>query len=156
MPSFSRTPNLAAAVFGAAFILAGALKQSRAVSGQIHITLVKAGRATQGFGNLFYHGDRYRLDVGGIRADSITSRRLDLIGTVENMQNVSDIIGTYGAADTGGSTIIENAKRVRVRNEKGAILEVNGVNLGKLSLDLAGLTVMSRGWGPDAKEPNNR
>ncbi|MFZ0524390.1 MAG: hypothetical protein WBF24_13105 [Xanthobacteraceae bacterium] len=114
--------------------------------------LVKTRHAVQGFGNLFYNGERYRIEVEGIAVNSLKSRRTDLAGSVENMHAASDILGTYEPEELGGNTIVDNNKPVRIKNKNEVIIDVHGVNLGRLSLDLAGMTVTSRGWGPDAKE----
>ena len=152
MPKHSRILNPIAAILGAAFILTGTTSDPRAESPKVRITFVKARHAPEGFGNLFYAGERYRLQIKGIPGDSLQSSRLDLAGTVENIHNASDILGTYGPAEPGGSTLVENGKPVRIRNKSGAILDVHGANFGGQSLNLAGLTVTSRGWGPDSKE----
>lgn len=119
---------------------------------QVDIMLVKTRHAVQGFGNLFYNGERYRIEVEGIAVNSLKSRRTDLAGSVENMHAASDILGTYEPEELGGNTIVDNNKPVRIKNKNEVIIDVHGVNLGRLSLDLAGMTVTSRGWGPDAKE----
>jgi hypothetical protein len=151
MPSHSRAVNSVAAIVGAALILAGMTAHSRAA--QVDIMLVKTRHAVQGFGNLFYKGERYRIQIEGIVANSLKSQRTNLAGSVENMYAASDILGTYEPAELGGNAIVDNNdKPVRIKNKHGVILEVHGVNLGGLSLDLAGMTVTSRGWGPDAKE----
>ena len=150
MPSHSFAPNSVATIVGAALILAGMTAHSRAA--QVDIILVKTRHAMQGLGNLFYKGERYRIQIEGIAANSLKSRRIDLAGSVENMHAASDIIGTYEPAKLGGSTIVDDDKPVRIKNKNEVILDVHGVGLGRLSLDLAGMTVTSRGWGPDAKE----
>jgi len=131
-------------------ILAGTAAHSRATS--VHITFFKASHAAEGYGNLFYKGERYRLQIEGIAANSLKSPRSDLAGSVENMHAASDILGTYEPVEPGGSMIIDDGKSVRVKNKNGVILDVSGINRGRLSIDLAGMTITSRGWGPDAKE----
>lgn len=150
MPSHSCASNSVATIVGATLILACMTAHSRAA--QVDIMLVKTRHAVQGFGNLFYNGERYRIEVEGIAVNSLKSRRTDLAGSVENMHAASDILGTYEPEELGGNTIVDNNKPVRIKNKNEVIIDVHGVNLGRLSLDLAGMTVTSRGWGPDAKE----
>lgn len=152
MPNHSRASISVATSVCAAFILAGMTAYSRAESAQVHITFVKGRHAMQGFGNMFYAGERYRLEVEDVHINSVKPSRVDLIGTAENMHAASDILGIYESAEEGGSTIKDNGKSVRLKNNSGTILDIRAVNLGRLSLDLAGLRVTSRGWGPDAKE----
>jgi hypothetical protein len=135
---------------GAALILGGMTAHSCAAS--VDITLFKARHAVQGFGNLFYAGDRYRLLIEGVAADSLQSPRTILTGSVENIHAPSDILGTYEPVEPGGNTIVDNGKPLRIKNRNGVILDMRGINLGKKLPDIAGLTVTSRGWGPDAKE----
>jgi hypothetical protein len=118
----------------------------------VHITFLKGRHAVEGFGNLFYKSERYRLEIEGIAADSLKSSRSDLAGSVENIHAASDILGTYEPAEPGGSVIVDDGKSVRMKNRNGVILDVSGVNRGRLSIDLGGMTIISRGWGPDAKE----
>lgn len=135
---------------GVAFLVAGMTAQAAATT--VHLTFFKGRHAMEGFGNLFYDGERYRLQIEGLAMNSLKFSRLDLTGTVENIRAASDILGPFGAAEAGQSTLVDNNKSVRIKNKNDVIIEVHGVNLGKLSFDLAGMTVTSRGWGPDAKE----
>jgi hypothetical protein len=82
-----------------------------AEGGRLHIVLLKSrsGIIRSGFGNLFYDGWRYRFDVGGLAAKAARDREVALIGEASNLRGVSDIIGLYGAMDTG-SAIIEDVK----------------------------------------------
>jgi hypothetical protein len=158
-----RILTLAATVFAAVLILTGEAPPLHAESGRIHISLFKVRHvslfkiryAAHGSGNLFYDGKRYRLEIGGISPDSLKSSRSDLSGDVENIHNASDILGTYGPAEPGASAVVESGRPVRLKNKTGAILELRGVNSGELTLDLSGLTLISRGWGPDPKEQSS-
>lgn len=137
-------------VGAAAVLLAGMATHAAATT--VHVTFFKGRHAVEGFGNLFYEGERYRLQIEGLALSALKFSRLDLTGSVENIHAASEILGTFGAADPGQSTVVDNNKSVRIKNKNDVIIDVHSVNLGKLSLDLAGMTVTSRGWGPDAKE----
>ena len=150
MQNRPRATDKVASVLGAILILVGMTPHAYAAT--VHITFFKSRHAMEGSGNLFYGGEKYGLRIEGTAANSLKSSRSDLAGSVENMHAATDILGTYEPTEAGGSTIVDNGKPVRIKNANGVILDLRGVNLGVLPLDLAGLTITSRGWGPDAKQ----
>jgi hypothetical protein len=135
------------AVLTTAAILLSAVT-SHAQSARLHIVLVKAGiiKPAHGNGSLFYKSRRFRLDVAGIDFDALGAARADLEGDVLNLRTVGNIIGTYQAADKG-LAVVSAGNVVRLRNASGVTLELRGVKFQRdLSINLAGITVASRGW----------
>jgi hypothetical protein len=119
--------------------------QIAAETGRIQITLVKTGYGG-GSGILFYEGKKYGLGISGTKLKGIWIRRVDLIGTVLNIRSERDIIGTFSAVDDGAA-FLEHSKMARIKNPKGVILEVQGVNLSRnFSLNLSGMTIANLGW----------
>ena len=118
-----------------------------AAEGRIQITLVRTGYG-EGSGILFYEDQRYRLGISGTKLKGIWIRKVNLIGTVLNLRNAGDIIGTYTGGD-GDTPIVGLAKMARLENSKGVVLEIHGVNLRRsFALNLAGMTIKNLGWQP--------
>jgi len=146
MFSFTRAVKLAVAAL-AVLVLVGAATESRAqgpTTGTIRLKVVKAGFIVGfggGSGTLWYQGRAYHLSVGGIGVGTLGIAGAELKGVAYNVHRPSDIIGTYGAAGAGG-TFVGGAAVARLQNEKGVVLEVQGVQMGfQVSLGLAGMTI---------------
>jgi hypothetical protein len=119
--------------------------------GRIHITFFKAGHGS-GSGYLFFQGRKYGLNISSTKIRRIWITTIDLIGTVSNLQNVADVIGTYTAADDQAATI-RHAKVVRLQSAKGVVVELRAVNLNRLfSLDLSEMTIKNLGWEPSSED----
>jgi hypothetical protein len=131
-------------------LLLCASTHARSEGGQIHITLLKTKHANDARGALFYDSRRYRLAVKGIGLTAGEIERIDLMGHVLNLRNVEDILGTYGAADSG-TTVISGLNKVKLRNADGAILELHATKNAVPEIDLAGMVLESRGWSGKAK-----
>ena len=117
-----------------------------AAEGRIQITLVRTGYG-EGSGILFYEDQRYQLGISGTKLKGIWIRKVNLIGTVLNLRNAGDIIGTY--TGDGDIPIVGLAKMARLENSKGVVLEIHGVNLRRsFALNLAGMTIKNLGWQP--------
>jgi hypothetical protein len=130
-------------VVALALLLIGTSGPSYAEDGRIHITLDKTG---YGSGNLFYEAQKYGLSVSGIKVKGVRNTRIELTGTALNLNSAADIVGTYTGADAEAS-IIGQAKIARLKNPKGAVLEIQGVNLNrKFTLNLDGITIKTLGW----------
>jgi len=133
----------AAALLALAFV--GAPSSSQAASGSVRIEIVKAGfivGVSGGSGSLSFKGRHYRLAIGGVSLGAtIGASKAMLVGRVSNIHRASDVAGTYGAAGAGGA-VIRGRRVVRLRNEKGAILELHGRQVGlEFSVDLAGMVI---------------
>ena len=128
--------------------LMGAASAAHADSGRIYIEVVKGGwfiGASGGSGTLTFNGRRYPLSVGGVSAGLVFgASKTDLVGRVSNIRRPSDVAGVYGAAGAGAA-IGAGARVIVLRNEKGALLELSGRQIGLIAnLDLSGLAISLR------------
>jgi hypothetical protein len=77
------------------------------------------------------------IDVGLIFGGSKTF----LHGRVSHIRRPSDVAGVYGAAGAG-LAVIRGARAIVLTNNKGAVLELSGRQVGLLAnLDLSGLAL---------------
>jgi hypothetical protein len=77
------------------------------------------------------------LDYGLVFGGSKTV----LEGRVRNINRPSDVAGVYGAAGVG-LAVGRGARAIVLRNQKGAILELSGRQVGLLAnADLSGLAI---------------
>ena len=120
----------------------------QAQQANIYIEIVSGGfilGVAGGSGTLTYMGKRYPLRVGGVSIGAtIGVSKTRLSGQVYNLRKVSDIEGTYGAAEVGYSGI-RGRSAARLKNTKGVILQVRGRQVGlELSADLSGMQISLR------------
>jgi hypothetical protein len=128
-----------------ALALVGTAPSAWADSGSIHIRIVKASfvvGVAGGSGTLTFKGRSYPLSIGGVSfGASWGASDANLVGRVSNIQRASDVAGTYGAAGVGAA-VIRGGKAIMLRNEKGAVLELRGRQVGlEFSADLSGLVL---------------
>jgi hypothetical protein len=114
-------------------------------SGAVRLSVVKGGwfvGANGGGGSLYFHGRRYALTVGGIDAGLVFGlSHTTLRGRVLHIYRPSDIAGVYGAAGAG-ATVGVGARLIRLANDKGAVLELEGLQVGLMvNADLSGLVI---------------
>ena len=144
MLGFFRGMKFGAAILAAALIMVAASTESRAQTGTVRIQIVKAGFIVGvggGSGTLTFNGKSYRLSVGGVSLGTIGVATVNLQGTARNLRTAADIAGTYGAA-SASLAIVGGAKVAKLKNEKGVVLELHGVQLGlEASLSLSGMTI---------------
>src|SRR4051812_48448521 len=117
-------------------------------SGTIRITVIKAGwviGGSAGSGTLYFHGRAYPLSVGGIDYGILFgASKTDLQGRVSNIRRPSDVAGVYGAAGAG-LAIGAGARAIVLTNQKGAVLELAGRQVGLMAnADLSGLAITMR------------
>lgn len=95
-----------------------------------------------GFGQLHFNGQSYPLAIGGVNAGAtISFSRADLVGTVYNLNQPSDIEGIY-AAGTAGIAAAAGGAAITLTNSKGVTLALSGKQLGlDASLDLSGMRI---------------
>ena len=80
------------------------------------------------------------LDYGLVFGGS----RTVLYGTVRNITRPSDVAGVYGAAGAG-LAVGRGVRAIVLRNQKGAVLELSGRQVGLLAnADLSGLAITLR------------
>ena len=126
-----------------AVIIMSALPAARADSGTVRLNFVKAGfviGGAVGSGTLTFRGRSYPLTIGGLSYGfTFGGSQTWLRGRVKNIFRPSDIEGVYGAAGAGG-TVIRGPQAIVLVNQKGAVLELSGVQTGlMLNLDLSGM-----------------
>jgi hypothetical protein len=126
----------------------GASSAAHADSGVIRFTLVKAGwfiGGSGGSGTLTFHGRVYPLSIGGLSAGLVFGASgTHFVGTVHHIYSPADVAGVYGAANAGGALAVGAGTAV-LTNEKGAVLHVNGREVGLIAdLDLSGMAISLR------------
>ena len=125
--------------------LAGLSTASRADSGWVTLTIYKAGwiiGGSGGSGVLDFHGRRYPLSTGGIDYGLVFGgSKTVLRGRVSTIYRPSDVAGVYGAAGAG-LAVGRGARAIVLTNQKGAVLELSGRQVGLLAnVDLSGLAI---------------
>lgn len=126
----------------------GASSAAHADSGYIRLTVVKGGwflGANGGSGVLIFHGRRYPLSIGGIDAGLVFGvSETELHGRVTHIRRASDVAGVYGAGGAGAALVM-GARVIALANDKGAVLELQGRQIGLIAnLDLSGLVISLR------------
>ena len=129
----------------ALFAFVGSSAASNADSGDVTFTIYKAGWVIGGSGGsgiLNFHGRRYLLSTGGLDFGLVFGgSKTVLRGRVSNIWRPSDVAGVYGAAGAG-LAIGTGARAIVLTNQKGAVLELTGSQVGLLAnLDLSGLAI---------------
>jgi hypothetical protein len=136
--------NVRMALIGLA-ALVGLAPASHADSGAVTLTIYKAGFIVGGSGGggaLRFHGRTYELSAGGIDYGLVFGgSKAVLHGRVSNIRHPSDIAGIYGAAGAG-LAVGTGARAIVLTNDKGAVLELSGRQVGLLAnADLSGLAI---------------
>jgi len=137
--------------FGVASIallaLAGVALSSAAYAdgGSISFKVIKAGFVVGGeggSGTLVFHGQRYRLGIGGISYGfTFGASETRFHGTVSNIRQASDVSGVYAAGNVGAA-VGRGAQAIVLTNQHGAVLTLTGSSVGAIvSADLNGLAV---------------
>jgi hypothetical protein len=142
--------QLSSAIRGAlvavmAFACAGLSSAAHADSGTVSLTIYKAGwiiGGSGGGGTLNFRGRSYRLSAGGIDYGLVFGgSKTVLRGRVSNINRPSDVAGVYGAAGAG-LAVGGGARAIVLTNQKGAVLELSGQQVGLMAnLDLSGLAI---------------
>lgn len=116
--------------------------------GIIRFSVLKAGwflGGSGGRGVLTFHGRRYPVSIGGLSAGLVFgASETHFVGTVSNVFSPSDVAGVYGAAGAGAALGV-GAGTIVLKNEKGAVLALNGRQVGLIAnLDLSGMAISLR------------
>ena len=127
----------------AAFVLLSAGDFCHAADARIHIAL--NAKSPTGTGNLFFSRRRYRLRVSGVDLAKASIATVELDGTASNLHNAGEIVGSYDAAPSG-TAIASGSKAARLVNAHGVVLELHASKAAAPDLNLAGMTIESRGW----------
>jgi lipid-binding SYLF domain-containing protein len=123
----------------------GLSSASYADEGTVTLTVYKGGwiiGGSGGSGSLYFHGRYYPLSAGGLDYGLVFGgSKTVLYGRVRNIWSPSDVAGVYGAAGAG-LAVGTGARAIVLTNQKGAVLELTGRQVGLLAnLDLSGLAV---------------
>jgi hypothetical protein len=123
----------------------GLTTASHADSGTVSLTIYKAGwviGGSGGSGTLNFRGRSYRLETGGLDYGLVFGgSKTSLRGRVSNINRASDVAGIYGAAGAG-LAVGTGARAIVLTNQKGAVLELTGKQVGLLAnVDLSGLAI---------------
>jgi hypothetical protein len=140
----SLTMRLKTALAALAALLVSATA-SVADSGSVTLTIYKAGwiiGGSGGSGTLNFRGRTYSLATGGLDYGLVFGgSKTVLRGRVRNINRASDIEGVYGAAGAG-LALGTGARAIVLTNQKGAILELTGRQVGLMAnADLSGLAI---------------
>ena len=122
---------------------------SQAATGSVRLKIVKASfgvGVSGGEGVLRFAKRSYPLSIAGVSIGiSAGASEANLVGTVSNIRRASDIAGTYSAATSGGALVTGSKQVLTLTNEKGAILQVRGAQVGlEFNFDLSGLAISIR------------
>jgi hypothetical protein len=129
-------------------LLVTAQSPANADSGTITLTIYKGGwfiGGSAGGGTLHFRGRSYPVSVGGIDYGLVFGgSKTVLHGRVTNIFRPSDVAGVYGAAGAG-LAIGGGARAIVLANQKGAVLELSGRQVGLMAnADLSGLALTMR------------
>ena len=129
----------------AAVLMLAVSSTARADVGTIRLNFVKAGfviGGAAGSGTLTFRGRSYRISIGGLSYGfTFGGSQTYLSGRVSNIFDPRDVEGVYGAAGAGG-TIIRGPQAIILTNQRGAVLELSGVQTGLMvNLDLSGMAL---------------
>ena len=132
-------------IASAVAIWSACVAPAAAESGSITLTIVKAGfviGGSAGNGTLSFRGRRYPLSIAGLSYGlTFGASQTTLRGRVRNINRPSDVEGVYGAGSVGAA-VVRGPTAVVLANQKGAVLEVAGVQKGLiLNLDLSGMAL---------------
>jgi len=128
--------------------IVGMSRATYAESGSVTLTIYKAGwiiGGSGGGGSLYFRGRHYPLSVGGIDYGLVFGgSKTVLRGRVSNIRRPSDVAGVYGAAGAG-LAVGRGARAIVLTNQKGAVLELSGRQVGLMAnADLSGLAISLR------------
>jgi hypothetical protein len=121
------------------------LSAAHADEGTVTLVIYKGGwiiGASGGGGSLNFHGRSYSLSAGGLDYGLVFGgSKTVLHGRVHNINRPSDVAGVYGAAGAG-LAIGGGARAIVLTNQKGAVLELSGTQVGLMAnADLSGLAI---------------
>jgi hypothetical protein len=125
--------------------VAASSPKSHADTGHVTLPIYKAGWVIGGCGvsgTLKFRGRTYGLSTGGLDYGLVFGgSKTVLRGRVRNINRPSDVAAVYGAAGAG-LAVGAGARAIVLTNQKGAVLELSGKQVGLLAnLDLSGLAI---------------
>jgi hypothetical protein len=126
----------------------GGVSPSRAATGEVSVAFTKGGFIVgvgSGHGVLDFRGQRYAFAVSGLSVGfTVGASTTRLVGRALNLRTPDDFAGHYGLIGAGGA-FAGGVGGVRLRNQRGVILELAGGKIGaELSVAVGGVTVALR------------
>jgi len=100
---------------------------------QVQVAFMFSGNL--GGGVLTYEGKSYEFTIGGLGVGGIGASSIHAVGTVYNLQKLSDFAGAYGQARAGFAAGKESAGSLWLENSKGVYMELKAERKG-LALSL--------------------
>jgi hypothetical protein len=139
---------LRAALMALIVFACSGLASARAEEGFVQLTIYKAGWIIGGSGGggvLNFQGRAYGLSVGGLDYGLVFGgSKTVLRGRVHHIFRPSDVAGVYAAAGAG-LAVGGGARAIVLTNQKGAVLELSGTQVGLMAnVDLSGLAISLR------------
>jgi hypothetical protein len=128
-----------------ALVAFAGLTSAHADEGTVSLVIYKGGwiiGGSGGHGVLNFQGRRYALTTGGVDYGLVFGGSKTILrGRVSNIYRPSDVAGVYGAAGAG-LAVGSGARAIVLTNQKGAVLELSGVQTGLMAnADLSGLAI---------------
>jgi hypothetical protein len=148
LSSALRRALVAGAMLVSAVFAGAGLSPAHADDGYVTLTIWKAGwiiGGSGGGGTLTFRGQAYPLSAGGLDYGLVFGgSKTVLRGRVHNIIRPSDVAGVYAAAGAG-LAVGGGARAIVLTNQKGAVLELSGTEVGLLAnADLSGLAITLR------------
>jgi hypothetical protein len=95
------------------------------------------GSASGGAGTLFFNGQSYPFDIGGVGIGGIGASSIEATGDVYGLQTVAQFAGSYGQGRYGYALGDMSGGDMWLKNEKGVVLHLRAKREG-LMLSLGG------------------
>jgi hypothetical protein len=149
MEADMRRRKSAALAFAILVICTGLTTASRAQTpGYVSVVFAKAGvivGAGGGRGVLTYRGHDYPFRVSGMSLGiTIGASAMRLTGDVSGLRELSDFSGAYDAVG-GGGALVGGLAGVQLRNKKGVVITLRGLEAGmEFAANRAGIRISLR------------
>jgi hypothetical protein len=143
MIQFGRSPILYAVL--TLFFWNATAAPAQADTGTLRVVFGKAGLVAavgSGEGTLTFHGKHHAFIVVGASIGATLAASTSVLrGNVLNISTPGDLAGTYTGAGAGAAVGV-GVSGVRLRNEKGVVLELRGAKFGvEASASMASITI---------------
>ena len=114
--------------------------EGKSPDGTVEMTQLQAayiGSGSGGHGTLFYKGQSYTFNVGGVGIGGIGVSTIDAKGEVYGLQNALQFPGTYAQGRYGFAIGTMSAGDLWMKNENGVVMHLKAERSG-LMLSLGG------------------
>lgn len=138
--------HTAIAAFAATALIAGLPSTASAANGTVNLTVAKGGfivGGSSGAGTLRFKRRTYPLVISGMSGGfTFGGSEARLTGRIANIRRPTDIEGTYSSATGGAAIGTQGQQSITLRNENGAVLQLNGTLSGLMvNADLGGMSI---------------